>query len=319
MNPSSQPMSKDFYQVLGVSKSASKDEIRKAYRKLARKFHPDHNQDDQTAKERFQDVQTAYDVLSDDEKRKRYDQFGENYDRVGPNPFQNGGAGFDFEQMFGGQGGNKSGFGGFDLGDLFRQFGSAGGQAPPRRQSRGQDIQTKITVPFATAVLGGKATVHIERGAKTESLTLTIPVGLESGKKMRLRGQGATNPHGVDGDLIVEVQVAPHPCFTRKGKNLECKLPVTISEAMIGCKVDVPTPYGTVALTIPPLSSSGRRLRIRGQGVKDAKTVDGDLFFELIIKAPEPVSGNRLSLDESTTLAEIASAYSTSVRSDLMW
>lgn len=321
-----QTMAQDYYELLGIGKSATPDEIQKAYRKLARKYHPDLNPDDKSAQQKFKDIQQAHDVLGDPEKRKMYDQFGPEFERMGAGgPFRGGaGGGHPFEEIFG-AGGSRGGAGGFqfegDLGDLFRQFGGGGGRkARSRGPVRGDDVAAVLTVPFNTAVLGGQASISVRRADKIESITVKIPPGVESGKKMRLRGQGEPGRNGESGDLIVTLTVAPHPCFTRSGNNLEVRLPVTVGEAALGATVDVPTPAGKVALKIPPGSSGGRRLRVKGQGVKSGSGLAGDLYVELEIKLPKQLAAHE-GVDEEVQKAihRIDALYTESVRKDILW
>ncbi|MCA9129628.1 MAG: J domain-containing protein [Planctomycetales bacterium] len=313
-------MAQDYYALLGVKKTASAEEIQKAYRALARKYHPDLNPDDKAAQQKFKDIQNAYDVLSEPEKRKMYDQFGPDYDRMagggaGPHPGQGG---FNYEEIFG-----KAGSGGFrfdgDFGDIFRQMGGgrSRGPAPP---TAGADLTAELTVPFATAVLGGQAAINVQRNGKNESIELKIPAGIESGKKMRLRGQGEAGPRGGQpGDLIVAVHVASHPFFRRSGKNLELRLPVTLAEAALGASVDIPTPGGTVTLKIPPGSSGGKRLRVKGQGVRGAGSADGDLYVELQIKLPQQLAQAE-DIDDHVKEAvqSIESLYTSPIR-EIIW
>ena len=326
-------MAQDYYETLGVSKSASADEIQKAYRKLARKYHPDLNPDDDAAKQKFKDIQLAYDTLSDAEKRKLYDQFGPEYERAGGSPFSGGAGGRrGYDDIFGG----GAGPGGFqfegDLGDLFRQFtggggGGGGGGAPRGGRARsqapakGRDLSTEHTIPFNTAVLGGEASIPIRRDGKTESLQVKIPAGVETGKKIRLRGQGEAVPGGAQGDLIVTLNVASHPFFKRSGQNLELRLPITLGEAVQGATLDLPTPGGTVALKVPAGSNSGRRLRVKGQGVRQASAEAGDLFVELQIKLPDglPKSPEALSDETQQALQHIESLYSGHERGKIIW
>jgi DnaJ-class molecular chaperone len=320
-------MADDYYKALDVSRTASPEEIQKAYRKLARKYHPDMNPDDAAAKKKFQQVQKAYDVLNDPEKRKLYDQFGPSFENIAaggaPGAGGGGGAGpfpFDVEQIFGGRGGAGPAGGGFqfegDLGDIFQHFTGAGRgrgrrHAPP---TRGSDLSAEVTIPFNTAVLGGFREISIERGGKYETIQIKIPAGVDSGKKIRLRGRGEPGAGGESGDLLVTINVAPHPHFKRHGHNLELRLPVTIGEAALGSTVDVPTPGGTVSLKIPPNSSSGRRLRVKGQGVRLASGEAGDLYVELQIKLPE-------SLDQAAreAVAVIEQEYRGRMRDGLAW
>ncbi len=316
-------MAEDFYKTLGVSKTASQDEIQKAYRKLSRKYHPDVNPDDpETAKKKFQEVQAAFEVLKDPEKRKQYDQFGPEFDRFGGgNPFGAGGAGGFGGNPFGAggfrwsspPGGNGGGGGGFSFEDIFGMFGAGaqgganpfGGGRSRRRAAnpaKGENVSAKIDVPFKTAVLGGTVATtwrSPETGAMS-SLDVKIPAGVESGKKIRLRGLGAPGANGgPKGDLILEVVVAPHPFYTRDGKNLRVRVPITLQEAAFGGKVDVPTPSGAViAAKIPAGSTSGTKLRIKGFGVKPAKgdETSGDLYVECDVQLPKSWSKSDLEL-----------------------
>jgi curved DNA-binding protein len=285
-------MANDYYKVLGVEKTASAEEISKAYRKLARKYHPDLNPDDKNAKKRFQEIQQAYDCLNDPEKRKMFDQFGSNYEQFGGrNPFTGGSAGgsaqpggFDFGDIFGHGGGA-----GVDLGDIFRQFGG-GGPSRTRRTApaKGEDISAEIAVPLRTIILGGETQIQLDRGGVRESISVKIPAGIEPGKKIRLRGQGQPSNNGNrSGDLLLKINVEPHAYFKIAGHNLELRLPISIPEAIQGARVDVPTPAGTVTLTIPPMSQSGKKLRIKGQGLKSSDGTVGDMTVELLIKLPE--------------------------------
>lgn len=319
-------MATDPYATLGVDRQATKAEISKAYRQLARKYHPDLHPDDESAKKKFQEVQAAFDVLGDEKKRTMYDRYGAGFDTdggAGPRPrgWPGGGPGgggaqvdFDFSELFGGGAGPATGGGGFA--DLFRHFGG-GTQAPPRRQpTRGADLEYELTVPFATAIKGGEASVALRRGSgKQETIAVKIPAGIEDGKKIRLRGQGeASRGGGPAGDILITVRVAPHPHFTRSGKRLDVTVPITLAEALAGGKVEVPTPHGTITLTIPPGTSSGKRLRIRGHGVKPATGEPGDLYAEMQIVLPQG-----LSEEHTRQLIEIAEKDTRSPRADLRW
>lgn len=311
----------DYYKILNVSRSASDEDIQKAYRKLARKYHPDLHADKsekerEHAKQQFQRIQQAYDVLSDPKKRQMYDQMGPGFEQMagggGPNPF-GGAGGFDFSQLFGG-----GGAGGFE--QIFRQMGGAGGpQAPPQpraqKPAKGKDLEQEITIPFAVSVLGGKHQVSFQRrSGKVEKIDVTIPIGIESGKKIRLRGQGRqSETGGPPGDLLVIVKVAPHPTFTRNGLNLHVTVPITIGEAVEGSKIDVPTPYGTVALTIPAGTSSGKSLRLKGMGIK-GQSRSGDLFVGLQIEVPHEISDQ-----DRESIRQLSPAWSEDPRTDLSW
>lgn len=318
-----QTMAQDYYKSLGVGRTASQEEIQKAYRKLAHKYHPDMNPDDKAAQQKFKEIQKAYDCLNDPEKRKMYDQFGDQYEQVAAGHGGPGGAGpggFGFEDIFGGAGqGGGFQFDG-DIGDLFRQFGGAAGRGGAGRgrksgPARGSDMTAEITVPFNTAILGGNASIALNRSGKHENLQVKIPAGVESGKKIRLRGQGEPSPNGgTAGDLLITLNVANHPYFKRNGQNLELRLPVTLGEALLGATVDLPTPGGTVSLKIPAGSSSGRRLRVKGQGVRDTSGNVGDLYVELQIKVPEKLD------DESRQAIEhIERLYTSQPREGIIW
>ena len=283
----------DYYKILDVPRSATAAEIQKAYRKLAKKYHPDLHEDKERAKQRFQQIQQAYDVLGDDEKRKMYDRFGPRFEQMrgpGGQPFGGPGGGvpegmeIDFSQLFGGGGGGPRG--GFE--DIFRQFGGfgrGGGEPSGPPPEANLDIEMDITVPFAVAVNGGEHRVTIERHGKPESLAVKIPAGIENGKKVRLRNQGAVGRNR-QGDLLIRVSVAPHPFYQRQGLHLRLPLPITLSEALLGTKIDIPTPHGQVSLKVPPGCSSGRVLRLKGMGIRTAQE-SGDLLAEVEIVVPD--------------------------------
>ena len=293
-------MSEDYYKTLGIGRDASQAEIQKAYRDMARKYHPDRNPDDKTAKKKFQQVQSAFDVLNDQQKREMYDRYGSSFESMGAGgPYAGrpgggfSGQGFeniDLSQFFGEQ---MGGGGGADFGDLFGRFGGGPAQARGRkaRRRRGSDITSELTVPFATAVSGGEAQIQLNHpSGKVETISVKIPVGIEDGKKIRLRGQGAPGAGGGQpGDLMVTVRVAPHPNFQRRGNNLVVRVPVTLAEAVLGGKIDLPTPKGTVSLQVPPGTSSGAKLRVKGRGVEPKGAAPGDLLAEIMIVLPDEI------------------------------
>ena len=322
-------MDEDFYKVLGVARSASQPEIQKAYRALAKKHHPDMHPDDKSAKDRFQRIQRAYEVLSDPKKREMYDRFGSQFEQMGPNPQGRprgggGGAGqmppefsdFDFSQLFGGGGGGEAG--GFE--DLFKQFGggTAGGTRKRGRRSsaKGADAAADVEVPFQLAATGGVQELHLRRpGGTTETIRVKIPAGIDDGQTIRLRGQGEPGPGGAPaGDLLVTIHITPHPNYVRHGLDLEVKLPVTLAEAALGAKVDVPTPHGVVVVTIPAGASSGKRIRLRGQGVHKPDGEQGDLYAEVQITLPR-------SLDEKSQelIRELQARLDQNPRAELHW
>jgi DnaJ-class molecular chaperone len=299
----------DCYKVLGVSREASADEIRKAYKKMVRENHPDMKPDDKQAAEKFQQAQEAYGILGDNEKREQYDRYGTTF-RGGP-----GGGG----SPFGGAGGSPFGGGGsVDLGDLFGGqvdlesilggmgggrggpgFGQGGRQAAPPR--KGQDLRLEIQAAFQVAAEGGSHELQFRRGNQAERLTVKIPAGVASGSELRLAGQGEPSQNGgPPGDIRLTIKVAAHPYFRREGNNISVDVPVTVSEAALGAKVDVPTlSEGNVLLTIPPGTASGTRLRFREKGIADRKTgVRGDQFMAVKIVPPTELS------DEARVLFE---------------
>ena len=272
----------DYYKTLGVNRDASADEIRKAYRKLAKENHPDVKKDDPAAAERFKQVQEAYEVLSDTEKREQYDRYGAAFPQGsrgprGPQPGA-GGAGQTW----------STGAGGFDINDLFgRSFdfeevlggGAAGGRG--RRAARGRDLEAGVSINFETAARGGNVDIQLDVDGRSQTLGVKVPAGVDTGSVIRLAGQGQPGRNGGPaGDLLLTVQVEPHRYFRRDGSNLLLDLPITPSEAVLGAKVDVPTlSEGSVVLTIPPGTSSGMKLRLRGKGITDPQTHQpGDQF-----------------------------------------
>ncbi len=293
--------SSDYYQRLGVARGASADEIRKAYRKLARQYHPDVNKAEDAATQ-FSEIQEAYDVLSDAEKRKAYDQFG----RAGVGVGGPGGAGTsagahggwpggagvssnvsqeDLESIFSEMFGGGAGVGGFGS-------SSQSGRRPSQGPVRGNDLEIAIKISFQTAALGGKEEIALERpDGQRHTVTVTIPAGIESGGKLRIREQGSPGQSGGKaGDLLLLVNVGAHPYFRRNGLDILMDVPITISEAALGCSVTVPLLQGTVELKVPAGSSSGQKLRVKGQGIKAPKKAVGDFYAVIQIVAPKSLS-----------------------------
>lgn len=322
---------RDHYAVLDVARDATPDQIKKAYRALARKYHPDANPGDKTAESKFKEVQKAYDVLSDPEKKQVYDrighsayeQFGSGGPRMDPNAWAargaGGGPGAHFENVdlgaffanAGGGGarvdwgaGEEAGGGIFEelLGRMRGSHHHAGGQR--RRPSAHREpvhSEAALTIPFLTAIRGGETSIDITRdNGKRESLVVTIPPGLESGKKIRLKGQGeAEEPGGPRGDLMITVTVDSHPYFSRDGRNLLVEVPITIGEAVLGAKIDVPTLSGPRSVPIPAGTSTGQKLRLRGQGVPAFKELPaGDLYVVPKIVVPKSVDDTSIGLIE---------------------
>jgi len=268
-------MSKSLYDTLGVSENASAEEIKKAYRKLARKYHPDINKEE-SAVDKFKEINAAYEVLSDEQKKAQYDQFGDQM--FGGQNFhdfassQGGGVDLDeiLRQMFGGGGG---GFGGAQGG-----FGGFGGFGGPDL-----DTQARITVPFMVSVTGGKHNVS----ANGQSFDIKIPAGIKSGETMRVRGKGKQY-QGQAGDLLIKVEVAPSDEYERKGDNLYKTFDVPLKEALFGGKISVETPEKEVSLKVPKNTKNGQKFRLKGKGVPDRKTaMKGDLYLVANVVLPD--------------------------------
>lgn len=297
---------RDPYAVLGVAKTASEAEIKKAYRKLAKTWHPDQKPDDPTAKEKFSEIGSAYELLSDTEKRGQYDR-GE-IDAEGKPRFQGfaggggpwgqragaGAAGFDFGGggPFGGGRGRRGPQGAAGNEDIIEEILGAFGGRRSRAESafgggeppKGEDLRAETTVPFREWAKGAKTRVRLPTGRELE---VSIPAGIEDGKTIRLRGQGAPSGLGGEpGDVLIVVHVAKDPVFTAEGKDLRVETPVTLYDAVLGGKVRVQTLDGQVEMKIPPGSDGRRVMRLRGKGVQ-AKSGAGDLLVELRIALPK--------------------------------
>lgn len=298
---------RDYYEVLGVSRDATADQIKAAYRKLARKHHPDMNPGDKKAEARFKEIQGAYDILSDAEKRSKYDRYGhaafEGFGPFGPRTGasewaarQSAGPGhfetIDLGEIFGRSAGSEDegvGQGGMFEEILGRMRG--GGRGRSRAPRAGRDVEARLTIPFETALRGGETTITLDRDGVIDTLDVKIPPGTAPGAKLRLRGRGEPGEKGAQaGSLIVHVDVEPHRYFTREGRDLYLEVPITVSEAVLGARIDVPTLDGLKTLPIPAGSSSGQKLRLRGLGAPaTTKLPAGDLFVVLKITAPKNV------------------------------
>lgn len=339
-------MAKDYYDLLGVSKSASADDIKSSYRKLARKYHPDVNKE-KGAQQKFTEVQHAYDILSDDGKRKLYDQFGAaafesggpgtaagqqprgsrgapgqghySWSNVGGSPgaggfgadFEMDDAGSVFDAIFGGRGGSPFGGG-----------GGGGGRRAKARSRAGDDdeagtARSEITVDFLTAARGGTQRLRVGEGSKAKTIDVTIAAGTEDGAQLRVRNGTA------DGrDLILKVKVSPHELFRRgegpdtgKGLDLTLDLPLTIAEATLGATVSVPTLSAPVETQVPPGTASGKKLRLRAKGIHDPQGRHGDLYAVIRIVPPK---GDALTPQQRETLEDIA-AVQPNPRSGAAW
>ncbi|MEE1649360.1 DnaJ C-terminal domain-containing protein [Brachybacterium sp. J144] len=296
-------LEKDFYAVLGVSKDATAQEIKKAYRNQAKKHHPDRHPDDPRAEERFKEIGEAYSVLSDAEQRQQYDAIramGAGGARFSAGAGGAGGAGFEdiFSSMFGGQGGySTAGPGGPapDIDDLLRMFGGSGGGsgfptgfAPNAAPQKGQDVSARTRIPFRDAALGAEVRLTVDG----KPLTVRIPAGVHDGQKIRLRGKGRPGPGGAPaGDLLLTLDVEPHPLWSMDGANLRLTVPLRFDEAVLGTTLTVPLlEGGTVNLKVAPGTPSGRTLRARGKGVRTAKAT-GDLLVTVEVAVPAHVEG----------------------------
>lgn len=306
----------DPYLLLGVSRQSSQDDIKKAYRKLAKKYHPDLNPGKPEIEKKFKDITAAYDLLSDPEKRLRFDrgeidasgaemraQYYRTHQQRNQQAGQSqSGAGFDFSDMFGGD-------------DLFSRIFKTGGPKPDTRATaskkpiRGNDLSYTLRIGFIEAATGGTRKLTLGHG---KSLSVQIPAGTEEGKILRLRGQGhkGTN-NGPTGDALIEIHIEPHPFFTRKDLDIHLDVPISLKESVLGGKIQVPTIHGAVVLTLPPGTNSGVISRLKGKGIELSKDKIGDFYlhFKIIITDPKDEALNQFlttwqETPESTTLRQ---------------
>ena len=288
-------MAQDPYLELGVARSASADEIRKAFRKLAKQLHPDQNPNDKAAEERFKRVSAAFDVIGDDEKRKKFDRGDIDADghetrgfRPGPGGARGGPGSAGFGGGFGGAGAQ---FEGVDLNDILGEM--FGGRAGGARggfgggfATRGQDVRAGLQITIEEAVRGGRKRIAFSDG---RTIDVTIPKGAADGQTLRLKGQGAPGRAGA-GDALIELTIAPHAVFRREGDLLTMDVPISAPDAVLGGKVEAPTPEGPVTLTVPRGSNSGSVLRLKGRGLTDATSGKrGDLLARLVVYLPDTV------------------------------
>jgi curved DNA-binding protein len=304
---------KDYYQVLGVAKNASEKEIKQAFRKLARKHHPDVNPGDRGAEQKFKEINEAHEVLSDPEKRRKYDQLGSNWKQYeqyarGPSPGGPGGFGgfrVDFEGA--GAGGFSDFFktffgGGIDLEDLFGQAAGGGGGFRGARRERGargfggapeppRDVSAVVEVSLEEAYHGTTRRLSLEGGAGAESFEVRIPAGVREGSKVRVPGKGEKSFGGGAGDLYLEVKIKPHPLYRREGDDLYVDVPITFAEAALGAEIEVPTLSGRARIRVPAGSQTGRLMRLKGKGMPRLKSPKGeeagDLFTKLVVVVPK--------------------------------
>ncbi|MFO1247340.1 MAG: DnaJ C-terminal domain-containing protein [Alphaproteobacteria bacterium] len=288
---------KDPYEVLGVPRSASEADIKKAFRTLAKKHHPDKHAGDAAAQKRFQEISGAYDILGDKEKRAQFDAgaIGADGNPKGFDPRQGGfgGGGFRGNPFGGGGGAGPGGFhfsfddapgGAAGFEDIFADLmGGRRGRGQPRA-AKGEDFSAAVTVSFDEAAMGGTRRVALQNG---EQIDVKIPAGVKDGQTIRVKGRGgAGRGGGPNGDILLTVSVSAHPWKTRDGNDIRMDLPVTLKEAVLGGKVPVPTLTGTVSLSVPPNSNTGTTLRLKGKGIA-AKDGPGDLYVRLVISLPD--------------------------------
>ena len=333
---------RDYYEVLGVNRGASEEEIRSAYRRLARKYHPDLNPGNKQAEGHFKEINGAYEVLSDPEKRKAYDQFGPDFAHfragagagAGPGPGFGAGPGgarytwagegspFDdaaFEAFGGGGGGEGASI--FE--ELFSRLGGRPGRGPRggRGGMRGQDAEAPLDIAFEQAVKGVSTTLTVQRPAedgsmRSERLEVRIPPGVHDGQRVRLRGKGSPGMGGGPaGDLYLVIRVGPHPYFRREGQDIYIDVPISVSEAALGTTVEVPTIHGRTAVRIPPGTASGMKLRLRGQGAGDAQGVGrGDQYCVIKIVPPRTLSDEQRKVFE-----QLKGVEGENPRADVPW
>ena len=316
-------MKQDYYEVLGIGKQADEKEIKRAYRKLAKKYHPDMNPGDKVAEQKFKEVTEAYNVLSDKEKKKLYDQFGfAAFDEAG-NARADAGSGFyggAGGQGFGGQGGFRSGsfhtgdgsgyqefhYEGGDMGDMFGDIfgnmfhGGFGGQKGYRQQAsyKGEDLHADITVGFDEAAFGCDKMIHIQAadGTGVQSLSVHIPAGIDDGKSVRLRGKGHPGfGGGENGDLLLKVHIMPRAGYERKGMDVYTTADIPFTTAVFGGEASFPTLYGNVVCKVPAGTQSGKKIRLRGKGIVSMKNpnVHGDQYVTIQIQVPTTLTAEQ--------------------------
>jgi curved DNA-binding protein len=307
-------MARDFYEVLGLSRNADQAEIQRAYRKLARTLHPDVNKDP-GAEERFKELSEAYDVLSDPDQRKRYDAFGEDFRRVGPDVDPDDFARSRAYAGAGAAGGRATGWGGGGPSGGFRYSGGGedidledllGGMFGGRGRGRGgwgpvsgADHETEVEVSVEEAYRGTRRSLSISGPDGPRTVDVTIPAGVVDGQRIRLRGQGGQGSGGGEaGDLYLVVRIASHPRYRLEGRDLHMLLPLASHEAALGASVDIDTPGGPTTVNVPAGTSSHRRLRLKGRGLPNPRGTPGDLYVEAQIKVPRSPSAEERELFE---------------------
>lgn len=278
-------MAKDYYKLLGIERSASADEIKKAFRKLAQKYHPDKPDGDEA---KFKEINEAYTVLSDQKKRAQYDQFGQSFSGGGgPQGGQGFGgfdfSGFDFSQFTGGRGGQNVEF---DMGDIFSMFTGRG------RRRKGHDISVDITISFRDSILGVQQKISFKRQSdkKVEEITITVPPGIDSGEMLRMSGKGEAIEDGQPGDLYIRVHVTPHPILKKEGFHLVTSISIKLTEAIFGSKREIESIDEKITIKIPSGINHGEILRVKGKGVPVPGRGSGDLLVQILIPTPTKIS-----------------------------
>jgi DnaJ-class molecular chaperone len=317
----------DYYDALGVKHNATADEIKKAYRKLAKQYHPDRNKDNPAAEKKFKQVQEAYDVLGDSTKRAQYDQFGragvgEFVDTGNQRVYQWGQGSTinvdDLEDLFTAFGGGPGGARASRRASIFDQFfGNRGRTAAPQPPpQKGKDHDYPVRLTFEQAVNGASIDIQLSVGGQRhESITVKIPAGVRDGQRIRLRGKGSPGPRGgPPGDLYIVCHVQPHRYFRREGDDITVEVPLSVTEALLGAKVDVPTLHGTMTVTIPPGTSSGAKLRLKGKGVGGNGRSPGDQFVVVRIVTPR-----QLNEEQRTVVEALAKTLDENPRATVPW
>ena len=282
---------KSYYDILGVSKGASDKEIKKAFKKKALEFHPDHNENNPKAEEKFKDVNEAYAVLKDKDKRKQYDTFGAE----------------GFKKRYT----QEDIFQGFDVNEAFQNFGFGGGRSPsgfeeffgggrPRRPRKGQDMMSEITVTFEESARGTEKNFTIDRGGRNEDTSVKVPPGISEGKKLRLAGKGFPGSNGgPSGDLYFKVHVLPHPIYKREGNDIVVEHEVNLTDALLGTTIQVPTLEGPKQVKVPAGTQPLTKLRLRGIGIHSRGGDRGDQYVIILVNLPKSLTPDQTKLIET--------------------